>query len=176
MLSTIPVYDFLTFTTYFSPKGGTQRTILDAIAGAASTIDVAMYSFTVDAIADALMAARNRGVRVRIIVDRGQAGGQGAEADLLLDNGMNLKKVDPPSSGLMHHKLAIFDGKTLLTGSYNWSANAENNTWRMRCSSAQPRSWRSTRITLIRCGLRFRRGSRGLSSRGSKASRGTDRT
>ena len=31
------------------------------------------------------------------------------------------------SGGILHDKFAIFDGRLVLTGSYNWSTNAEEN-------------------------------------------------
>lgn len=129
ILSAIPVFDFLAFKPYFSPKGGTQKAILNAINRAQKSIDVAMYSFTVDALADALISAKDRGLAVRVMVDKGQSSGLGAKVDRLIANGVSVRKVDPPGSSLMHHKFAIFDGKTLLTGSYNWSANAEVNSY-----------------------------------------------
>ncbi len=29
----------------------------------------------------------------------------------------------------MHHKFAVFDGKTVITGSYNWSNSAETRNY-----------------------------------------------
>jgi len=46
---------------------------------ATSSIDIAIYSFTADEIRDALTAARNRSVTIRIIADTSQAAGQGSE-------------------------------------------------------------------------------------------------
>lgn len=126
-LSTIPVNSYVTYKTYFSPSGGTRQAIIDAINAADKTVDIAIYSFTADAIADALIAAKNRGVVVRIVADTGQAAGQGSDVDRLIAAGLNVKKKNGGSGGIMHDKVAIFDGKILLTGSYNWSANAEDN-------------------------------------------------
>jgi phosphatidylserine/phosphatidylglycerophosphate/cardiolipin synthase-like enzyme len=52
---------------FFSPNGGTSARIVQEINRAQSTIDVAIYSFTRDEIADALIAAKNRGVAIRIL-------------------------------------------------------------------------------------------------------------
>ena len=87
-----------------------------------------MYSFTKDEIADALIAAKNRGVQIRILADSSQANGTGSEIARLETAGFQLKRTPGGSGGLMHNKYAIFDGRVLLTGSYNWSANAEDNS------------------------------------------------
>ena len=49
-----------------------------------------MFSFTVGVLPDALIAARERGVTVRIIVDKTQATGTGPEADSALDGELQL--------------------------------------------------------------------------------------
>ncbi len=40
--------------------------------------------------------------------------------------GVSLKRVSGHSGGIMHNKYMIIDGTSLFTGSYNWSANAED--------------------------------------------------
>jgi hypothetical protein len=110
----------------FSPNGGVRDRLIAEINKAQSTIDIAIYSFTADAIRDALIAARNRGVAIRIIADTSQAEGSGSEIATLEGLGFNLKRMSGLSGGIMHNKVMIIDGKVLFTGSYNWSASAEN--------------------------------------------------
>jgi len=43
--------------------------------------------------------------------------------------GFNLKRSSGEGGGIMHNKYMIIDGKVLFTGSYNWSANAEDNNF-----------------------------------------------
>jgi phosphatidylserine/phosphatidylglycerophosphate/cardiolipin synthase-like enzyme len=96
---------------------------------AQDTVDIAIYSFTADEIRDALIAAKNRGVAIRIIADISSAGGTGSEIATLEGLGFNLKRSAGVSGGIMHNKYMIIDGKVLFTGSYNWSANAEENNF-----------------------------------------------
>jgi phosphatidylserine/phosphatidylglycerophosphate/cardiolipin synthase-like enzyme len=67
-----------------------------------------------------------RGVAIRIIADSSSADGQGSEIATLEGLGFNLKRMSDLSGGIMHNKFMIIDGKVLFTGSYNWSASAEN--------------------------------------------------
>ena len=112
---------------FFSPKAGTSSRIVQEINQAQSTIDIAIYSFTRDEIADALIAAKNRGVTIRILADNSEASGTGSDVPRLEAAGFQLKRTRGGGGGILHHKYAIFDGRLLLTGSYNWSTNAEEN-------------------------------------------------
>lgn len=126
---TSPGYAPSSSTALFSPSGGVQARLVSEINKAQSTIDIAIYSFTADAIRDALIAARNRGVAIRIIADGSSADGSGSEISTLEGLGFNLKRMSGPSGGIMHNKVMIIDGKVLFTGSYNWSASAENSNF-----------------------------------------------
>jgi phosphatidylserine/phosphatidylglycerophosphate/cardiolipin synthase-like enzyme len=90
---------------YFSPHGGAASQVIDWIDRANETINVLIYSFTNDDIGDAVVRAYQRGVKLRT-------------AGVLVRNDTN--------SGLMHHKVAVIDSYIILTGSFNWSASAEN--------------------------------------------------
>jgi phosphatidylserine/phosphatidylglycerophosphate/cardiolipin synthase-like enzyme len=112
---------------FFSPNAGTSARIVQEINQAQNTIDIAIYSFTRDEIADALIAAKNRGVTIRILADSGQANGTGSDIARLEAAGFELKRTNGGGGGILHDKYAIFDGRLLVTGSYNWSTNAEEN-------------------------------------------------
>lgn len=114
----------------FSPKGGIRDRLISEISKATTSIDIAIYSFTADELRQALISARSRGVQVRIVADRGQAGGTGGEIPYLESLGFQVRRCNGGnSSGYMHNKYMIVDGQTLFTGSYNWSANAEDNSY-----------------------------------------------
>ncbi len=112
-------------TALFSPGGGVRDRLVAEINRAQSHIEAALYSFTADAIRDALIAARNRGIAIRIIADASQADLSGGEVATLEGLGFNLKRMSGISGGIMHNKFMIVDGKLLFTGSYNWSVSAE---------------------------------------------------
>ena len=108
---------------YFSPNGGCQEAVITQIDNAQKSIDIAMYAFTSRDIAQALVAAKKRQVKVRIVLDNAQIKDQYSKSRYLIGKGVNVKfRLGP---GLMHNKFAIIDGRVLLTGSLNWTASAD---------------------------------------------------
>ena len=55
---------------FFSPKGGIAEEIMKQIDNAQEYIDIAIYSFTYEPIAEAIIRAKNRGVKIRILMDK----------------------------------------------------------------------------------------------------------
>ncbi|MDG5766587.1 phospholipase D-like domain-containing protein [Balneolales bacterium ANBcel1] len=113
---------------YFSPQGGTERAIIDAINNAEHSINVATMLVTRFGIANAMQARHNAGVTVRGLVSNVNVTGS------VFDNIAEWADfIHFPQSqfGLLHHKYAIFDGEdtnwngTVLTGSHNWSGAAD---------------------------------------------------
>ncbi len=119
---------------YFSPNGGCEDAILEAIAHAKKEIDVAMYAFTSRRLAQALVEAKRHGVRVRVVLDGSfDRDNQYSKGEFLRRNGLPVKLVSPRGAwgrakeweGKMHNKFAVIDGSTVITGSYNWTTTAE---------------------------------------------------
>lgn len=110
---------------YFSPGGGIRQRLVQAIEASRRTIDIAVYNFTAAELAGALYAAKARGVRIRILVDRENAE-EGFVIRELRRHGLPLRTLGIPEQSLMHHKFAIFDDRLVATGSYNWTQSAEH--------------------------------------------------
>ncbi len=108
---------------YFSPRGSCQQAIIAEIKKAHQSIDIAMYYLTSKPIAQALARARERDVRIRIVLDKSQEKQHSSKSSYLLKQGIAIKYHR--GQGLMHNKFAIIDGKLLITGSFNWTATAE---------------------------------------------------
>jgi hypothetical protein len=113
-------------TVLFSPGGGVRARIISEINKAQSTIDIAVYSFTLDEVREALISARQRGVAIRIVADASQAVLSGGEIPALEQLGFSIRRISGLGNGIMHNKYMIVDGATLFTGSYNFSYSAEN--------------------------------------------------
>ena len=111
---------------YFSPQDGTLEHILEAVNAAQESIYFLAYSFTTDGLADALIDQIKSGVIVRGVFDEDQYhSNSGTEFDRLRSAGMDVHLDGNPR--LMHHKFIIIDQQTVITGSYNFSNNAERN-------------------------------------------------
>jgi phosphatidylserine/phosphatidylglycerophosphate/cardiolipin synthase-like enzyme len=123
---------------YFSPQRGVRDQIIKRINTTKSTIDLAMYSFTSGDIADALAAAAKRGVKIRIIRDSSQSSDKNDENAFLERNGIQVGIRAGRGRGIMHDKFAVFDGKQIFTGSYNWTNNAEENNWENALFTDEP--------------------------------------
>jgi phosphatidylserine/phosphatidylglycerophosphate/cardiolipin synthase-like enzyme len=108
---------------YFSPNGGCQQAVVAEIRKATRTIDIAMYYLSSRDIAQALVKAQGRDVQVRIVLDQGQEIESASKSGYLIKRGFQVRYH--LGFGLMHNKFAIMDGKSLITGSFNWTSTAE---------------------------------------------------
>ena len=117
---------------YFSPSDQTTSHILEVINSVDYTLEFALLDFTRDDLGDAIIDVHNSfGTNVRGIVESENT--TGSEFPTLNNAGVNIKS----HTGIpytLHHKYAIADADIvasdpiLLTGSHNWSNNAENNS------------------------------------------------
>ena len=112
--------------TYFSPNGGVASNVIKAINNTKSSIDLAIFDLTSDDITSSLAKAQKRGVKIRIIADSRQTKGRNSSIPALSNDQFSLKITHGEGRGIMHNKFAIFDGKLMVTGSYNWTNNAEH--------------------------------------------------
>ncbi len=113
-----------TLDTCFSPLGHCDQVMASWINASEKTLDGAIYGLTDDAIAQALIAAHKRGVRVRLVHDRTQAAGRYDVAQELLLAGIPVRIQRGTKGGILHDKFLVIDGTFVLTGSFNWTANA----------------------------------------------------
>lgn len=100
--------------------------IIALIEGAKSRIYFAIYTFTLPSIADALVAAKKRGVEVKGILDSGQSRdsyGAPIVAKLRAAGIPLVTEKHTSGNGIMHIKLLVTDS-TYALGSYNWTKSA----------------------------------------------------
>jgi phosphatidylserine/phosphatidylglycerophosphate/cardiolipin synthase-like enzyme len=118
-LSGIPVEN------YFSPEDVIDKRLVSLVDSARESVHVLAYSFTLDRLADALINANSKGVKIRGVFDRESTEeNQGADFSKLAKARLDVRLDGEP--GLMHMKVIIVDGKTVAFGSYNFTASAEN--------------------------------------------------
>ncbi len=111
---------------HYSPEENLEDIDIGLIDHARSRIDIAMYAFTDRRIAEALVRAARRGVRIRIYRDRTQLHDRGDKTRFLLATRagaahISVRVKDNSSRNIMHLKAFAVDGTILRTGSANWS-------------------------------------------------------
>jgi len=117
----------------FSPLGKCSSYIVRELAQAKKEVLVAIYAFTSDELANALVQARKRGVAVQVLIDREfDASNSNSKAKFLEAQKILLRRVSgmkgsaaDKESGLMHQKFAVIDRRVVFTGSYNWTYSAD---------------------------------------------------
>jgi phosphatidylserine/phosphatidylglycerophosphate/cardiolipin synthase-like enzyme len=108
-----------------------ERSLLDLIEGATSSIDVALYGLDRQSVVDALIDAHSGDVTVRVVGDDDAASGEySASYQQLIDAGISV--VTDSSGSIQHNKFAIIDGEIVWTGSTNltdtgFTLNANNS-------------------------------------------------
>lgn len=116
-----------TFEVGFSPMRNALEVVMAGIKGAETEILVASYSFTSQPIAHGLVEAKNRGVKVRCVVDHEQndskQGGYNA-VDFLIKE--HVPVIRNANYGAMHHKFMVIDGVHVQLGSFNYTASANS--------------------------------------------------
>src|SRR5262245_58224654 len=108
---------------YFSPKGGCQEALVRELKHARREVLVQAYSFTADPLTYALVEAKKRGVHVEILLDKSNEVERYSDLRIFLDQG--LAPLIDANHAIAHNKIMIVDGKTLITGSYNFTNQAE---------------------------------------------------
>lgn len=108
---------------YFSPNGGCTAAIVKEITAARRIILVEAYNFTSKPIVKALVDAKRRGIDVRVIVDRSVRTERNSGINDLCEAGI-LTFIDSKHA-IAHNKVMIIDGRTVITGSFNFTENAE---------------------------------------------------
>src|SRR5437879_4346851 len=113
---------------YFSPEAKIQAKIIKRINATESSIDLALYSFTSSELAQALVRAHRRGVKVRAVRDSVQTGAIDDKGSYLKQHGIPMRKLaGTGQGGEMHNQFAVFDRKEVLTGSYSWTHKGDKS-------------------------------------------------
>lgn len=107
----------------FSPNQGATGAIVKAIGEAQRSILVSAYSFTSQDIAKALLAAKKRQVKVRLILDKSQVTQRYSSVTFFSNLDFDLR-IDTKHA-IFHNKVMIIDDKTVITGSFNFTKAAE---------------------------------------------------
>lgn len=112
----------------FSPKGGCTAATVRFINEARQSIRVAAYGLTSNPIGRALVDAKNRGVDVRVVVDKehnGRRDSLNSIVNFLAANGVPVR-IDAAVK-IQHNKVLIVDSKSVQNGSFNFTSAAQTS-------------------------------------------------
>lgn len=142
----IVTVDFSPSSTKKPWNSSSNGLIAKNLEKAESSVDLALFVFSSQKLADSLKKVEDRQVKIKAIFDRSFAFRYYSEGLDLLGVGRKNRKClyeknnnpwgDPlktvgvaklPPGDKLHHKFAVVDGKIVITGSQNWSAAANYN-------------------------------------------------
>ena len=110
----------------FSPQSYTvERLLRPLIKGSELYIDIPVFFLTHKKLTGDLIAAHQRGVKVRIIIDATAAKNGYTKHEILRAAGIQVKVES--WGGKMHMKSAVIDGKYMVVGSMNWTSAGERD-------------------------------------------------
>ena len=113
----------------FTPPSGGGQVIVKAIDDSREEVLVQAYGFTHNAIAQALIRAHQRGVEVRVLLDRKSQSSNRYVMEVLSDAQIELRQDG--KHAIAHNKVMVIDRAIVITGSFNFTnsastRNAEN--------------------------------------------------
>jgi phosphatidylserine/phosphatidylglycerophosphate/cardiolipin synthase-like enzyme len=113
--------------------GGVDGPLVEAIDSARLTLDVAIYSLSLNSVRSALVRAHDRGVRVRMVMESDNM--DRADPQRLKDAGIPI--LGDRREGLMHNKFVVIDGYEVWTGSANFTDSGayDDNNFILRIRS-----------------------------------------
>ena len=114
---------------YFTPPANAAVAIVKAIDASEREVLVQAYGFTHNAIAQALVRAHERGVKVRVLLDQKSQSSNRYVIGVLTDAQIDLRQDG--KHAIAHNKVMVIDQTIVITGSFNFtnsaaSRNAEN--------------------------------------------------
>lgn len=110
---------------HFSPRGGCTETVVRELNSARISILIQAYSFTSAPIAQAIIDAAKRGVKVEAVLDKSNRTDKYSAATFLKNEGCNVR-IDAKHA-IAHNKIIIIDERVVLTGSFNFTKQAEES-------------------------------------------------
>ena len=107
----------------FTPPSGCGVLIAQQISKAKETIYVQAYGLTYKPIVDQLIKAKGRGVKIKVLLDKSNLTDRYSKMNELNKAGIDVA-IDRVS-GIAHNKVIIIDQSKVITGSFNFTKNAE---------------------------------------------------
>lgn len=126
----VPIVSAASIEVGFSPEGTALQLVLKTIETAQQEIRLMGYSFTSPEVVRSLIAAKRRGVDVRVVLDQKANTGKNNNAsraamNLLAGAGIPVRTVS--AWKILHDKVIVTDGRNTQVGSFNFSRAADRS-------------------------------------------------
>ena len=108
--------------SHFLPGSGAVDALVTRLHRCRRSMDICVFTVTYDKLADEVIEAHRRKVKVRLITDDEKALDLGSDIERMIRAGIKVRM--DRSANHMHNKFAILDGSLLVTGSFNWTRSA----------------------------------------------------
>jgi len=108
---------------YFTPPAGAAQSIVKTIDASQSEVLVQAYGFTHNAIAQAIIRAHHRGVKVSVLLDQKSDHTNRYVVDLFNNAQVNMRQDG--KHAIAHNKVIVIDQSIVITGSFNFTNSAE---------------------------------------------------
>jgi len=108
---------------YFSPENNVERIIDERLKKAKKSIRFMAFSFTSDKIGETMIEKYKSGVIVEGVFEKRGTKSEHSEFTKMLIEGVPV--VADGNKKIMHHKVIIIDDYRVITGSFNFSENAD---------------------------------------------------
>lgn len=111
-------------SVYFSPQDNVIKSqIIPLVNKSKTSIYMPTFLITHRELTSALISAKKRGVKIKVIIDAANASNKYSKHQQLRDNGIEVKVEN--YAGKMHAKTMIIDEKYVVIGSMNFSRSGE---------------------------------------------------
>ena len=111
---------------FLGPSPYISRGVVEFIGASTRTLDICVYELNLSQVADAILEAHTRGVKVRVAVSPAATPHRTDDSLAAKFAEMKERKIlryTKNRSGLMHNKFMVADGRAVWTGSYNFTRN-----------------------------------------------------
>ncbi|HII16942.1 TPA: hypothetical protein HA361_03440 [Candidatus Woesearchaeota archaeon] len=115
----VAYYNGIGIENYFCPEDDCKGRIIKALRKAEQSVHFMAFVFTDDDMADTILI---KDIGIKGVFDTRQATTQYSEYPRMKDFGIEVRRDGNPAT--MHHKVFIIDNKTVITGSMNPTASA----------------------------------------------------
>jgi phosphatidylserine/phosphatidylglycerophosphate/cardiolipin synthase-like enzyme len=109
--------------TYFAPEDEVMSQVIQAVSRAEGSIRFMAYSFTDDALGNAILGRAAAGVLVEGLFESRGANSEYSQFAALKEAGLPVWRDGNPA--LMHHKAIVIDAHTVILGSFNFTGSAD---------------------------------------------------